>query len=100
MDTLKQDSDILSVLKMERMEPKTALVLCRQFDFKPGLIHLLRGQPDRSADLLAVFIEGGMHNEAIEICTEQPQLWQKEWGLSINRGWKYVTAVYQRYLSF
>ena len=66
---------------MERMEPKTALVLCRQFDFKPGLIHLLRGQPDRSADLLAVFIEGGMHDEAIEICTEQPQLWQKVLGL-------------------
>ena len=73
----KRDSDILSVLKMERMEPKTALVLCRQFDFKPGLIHLLQGQPDRSADLLAVFIEGGLHDEAIEICTEQPQLWQK-----------------------
>ena len=79
---------------MERMEPKTALVLCRQFDFKPGLIHLLRDQPDRSADLLAVFIEGGMHDEAIEICTEQPQLWQKASGLSISSFWKHASAVF------
>ena len=57
------DSDILSVLQMCRAEPKTALVLCRQFDFKPGLIYLLRVEPERHGDLLSVFIESGMHDE-------------------------------------
>ena len=75
----KQDHEILEVLKMSRMEPKTALVLCRQFDFKPGLIFLLKEQSDRQADLLTVYIESGMHEEAVSLCqsSNTSELWQK-----------------------
>merc|ERR1719454_2751316 len=60
------EGDVMAVLKMDIAEPKEAVVLCRQFDFRPGLVHLL----ESGDELLSVYLDAQMDNEALALCRE------------------------------
>ena len=80
----KNQVKILDILKTQKMDEKLGLVLCRQYNFQPGLIFILgnkSGSLQNLSDLLFLYLESGMNAEALSLCEkhgkQNPDFWRK-----------------------
>ena len=82
----QNEKKIINLLKTNKMDEEAGLglVLCRQYNFQPGLIYILgnkTGSNSNLSDLLFLYLESGMNTEALALCEKHgkvnPDFWRK-----------------------